>query len=47
VIERVPEAHLHFRGLIAEDVAAIFQDGPGVNRDGQQRVTWAWPRQDG
>jgi len=28
-------------------VAAILQDAPGVNPDGQQRVTQAWPRQDG
>jgi hypothetical protein len=46
-IERAPEAHLHFHGVIAEDVAAILEDSPGVNRDGQRRVTWAWPRQDG
>ena len=46
-MERAPEVHLHFRGVTAEDVAAILQDSPGVNLDGQQRVTWAWPRQDG
>jgi len=45
-IERAPEVHLHFHGVTAEDVAAILQDSPGVNLDGQQRVTWAWPRQD-
>jgi hypothetical protein len=39
--------HLHFHGISAEDVAAILQDSPGVNLDGQQRVTRAWPRQDG
>jgi Tfp pilus assembly major pilin PilA len=46
-IERAPEVHLHFHGVTAGDVAAILQDSPGVNLDGQQRVTWAWPRQDG
>jgi hypothetical protein len=39
--------HLHFHGISAEDVAAILQDSPDVNLDGQQRVTRAWPRQDG
>jgi hypothetical protein len=45
-IKRAPQAHLHFHGVTAEKVAAIHQDSPGVNLDGRQRVTWAWPRQD-
>ncbi|MGN6175500.1 MAG: hypothetical protein ACTHPS_21505 [Streptosporangiaceae bacterium] len=39
--------HLHVLGLTAEDVAAILRDPPDASLGSQQRVTWAWPTQDG